>query len=198
MIWENEMHLAFTPTKRGGGVYINGDSATIQKVERLLTRTAIESHICDDNGMCMTLSRYFEKKDDVVDWITLITGIAALRGSLGYRLSRENHALLCLLEYEISEALCKPPMKLSKDVVEHILDSLHGISDQFGGEKIESRMVYLYLLKTPSARKKELVNILVSIVPALQILDKGYSLRFQELNRYLLEYPAGTEFKYEL
>jgi hypothetical protein len=192
------MNLTFTLTKLGGGVVIKGDSPTIHKVERLLTRTAIESHACYDNGMCMILSRYFEKKGAVVDWITLIAGVAALRHSLGYRLNRENHALMCLLEYEISNALCKILGEQSKDAVESTLYSLYGLSDRVCGGKVESRMVYLYLLKTQAARKEELLKIIQSISPTLQYLDRDYRARFEGLNQSQLHYPAGTEFEYTL
>ena len=45
------MHLIITPTKLCGGVLIEGDSSTLRMVERLLTRTAIESYACDDSGI---------------------------------------------------------------------------------------------------------------------------------------------------
>lgn len=88
-----------------------------------------------------------------MDWITLITGIAALRHSIGYRLSRENHALMCILEHSVFEAICKTLPEKAENV-EAILDSLYGFDDQFHGKDVESRMTYLYLLKEPETRKK--------------------------------------------
>jgi hypothetical protein len=100
------MHLTFTPTDLAGCVIIKGDNATISKVENLLKITALNSHVCDDNGMCMILSLFFEKQNQLVDWVTLVSGVSALRNSLGYRLSKEDHAIVCLLEYLTFDALC--------------------------------------------------------------------------------------------
>jgi|GEM_PF-3013647 len=192
------MYLSLIPTKLGGGVVIKGDSLTINKVERLLTRTAIESHSCYDNGMCMTLSRYFEEKSRAVDWVTLIAGLTALRNSLGYRLNKENHALICLLEYEVSNALYIFLGEHTHAEVDDALNSLYGLNDQLCGEVIESRMVYLYLLKTPEYRKKELLNIIKSISPILRFSNRDYLKRFEGLSSSQLNYPAGATFEYEL
>ena len=191
------MQLTFIPTKLAGGVVIKGDNPTIRKIERLLARTAIESYACDDNGMCMTLSRYFEKKNDTVDWITLITGIAALRHSIGYRLSREDHALMCILEHSVFEALCKTLTEKAENV-EAVLDSLYGFNDQLHGKYVESRMTYLYLLKEPETRKEELLKILQSMSPTLKHMVRDYSEQFKELNSDMLTYAAGQKFEYEL
>lgn len=191
------MNLSFTPTKLAGGVTIRGDAATLRKAERLLTRTAIESHACDDNGMCMTLSRYFEKNGDKVDWVTLVAGIAALRHSLGYRLSKENHSIVCTLEFLLFDALCKKLDNPPEDI-ELVLDSLYGLSDRFNGPLIESRMAYLYLLQSSEKRKAELLQIIRSLTTQGNILNKEYSYRFDGIDRMSLCYPAGTDFKYEL
>lgn len=192
------MHITFVPTKLSGGVTIKGDANSIGKVERLLARTAIESHIDDNDGLCMTLSRYFEGRSKPVDWVTLVAGVSALRTSLGYRLSRERHAVMCLLEHEINEALCKTLKHIPRDTIEHTLDDLIGISDRSEGSLIDSRVTYLYLLKTPEARKAELLKILQSFSPTLKYLDRGYSERFKGLKSCQLSYPAGTEFQYPL
>ncbi|MDI5833271.1 hypothetical protein OCF84_20905 (plasmid) [Shewanella xiamenensis] len=192
------MYLTLIPTKLKGGVTIKGDASTIRKVERLLARTAIESHACDDDGLCMTLSRYFEKNGCTVDWITLIAGVAALRGSLGYRLNKENHALMCVLEFEVCEVLCKTMDHLDRSLIEQVLNSLHNLNDRIGGEKVESRMVYLYLLKTAEARQAELLKIIKSVSPSYQNLDSDYVKRFEGLRREHLSYKAGTEFEYTL
>lgn len=186
-----------TPTKLKGGVTIKGDASTIRKFERLLARTAIESHACDDDGLCMTLSRYFEKNGGTVDWVTLIAGVAALRGSLGYRLNKENHALMCVLEYEVCEVLCKTLDHLDRSLIEHVLNSLHNLNDRIGGEKVESRVVYLYLLKTAEARQAELLKIIESVSPIYQYLDRDYAKRFEGLRREHLTYEL-TEFEYTL
>lgn len=192
------MHLTLIPTKLKGGVTIKGDTSTIRKFERLLARTAIESHACDDDGLCMTLSCYFEKNGCTVDWITLIAGVAALRGSLGYRLNKENHALMCVLEYEVCEVLCKTLDHLDRSLIEQVLNSLHNLNDRIGGEKVESRVVYLYLLKTAEARQAELLKIIESVSPIYKCLDRDYAKRFEGLRREHLTYEAGTEFEYTL
>lgn len=192
------MHLTLTPTKLKGGVTIKGDASTIRKFERLLARTAIESHACDDDGLCMTLSHYFDKNGCTVDWITLIAGVAALRGSLGYRLNKENHALMCVLEYEVCEALCKTLDHLDKSLIEQALNSLHILSDRIGGENVESRIVYLYRLKTAETRQAELLKIIKSVSPMYQDLDRYYAKRFEGLRREHLSYKSGTEFEYTL
>lgn len=191
------MQLTLTPTKLAGGVVIKGDRATLHSIERLLTRAAIESHICDDAGMCMTLSRYFEKKRDTVDWVTLISGVAALRHSLGYRLSKKNHAILCMLEHLIFEAMCKT-ISETPETIEETLDSLHGLNDRFDGRYIESRVTYLYLLKAPKKRKAELLKILQSLSSTLKYMNKEYNEQFEGLNMEMISYLAGTEFQYEL
>lgn len=188
------MNLSFTPTKLSGGVTIKGDVATLRKVERLLTITALESQACDDEGMCMTLSLYFGKKIDKVDWVTLIAGVAALRNSLGYRLSKENHAIICLLEFLLFEALCKT-IDDAPEEIESVLNSLRGLNDLSCGHHIESRMVYLYQLQTSVNRKAHLLKIIHSFSPCI---DKEYAERFKGFNRMALCYPAGKDFKYEL
>lgn len=193
------MHITFNLTKLGGGVFIKGDEQSLLKVERLLVKTANESHNSYSDGACMMLTPYFEKKRRrPVDWITLVAGVAALRNSNGYVLSRENHALICLLEYELSNALSKALGSDKEDKIESVLYSLSCFSDHIGGEKVESRVVYLYLLKTPEARKAELLSIIMSLSPFLVRLDGLSVKKFEGLNHSSLYYDAGKEFQYEL
>lgn len=191
------MKLTITPTKLAGGAVISGDVKTLRKIERLLTRTAIDSHCCHDNGLCMTLSRYFEKNNDTVDWVTLVFGLSALRNSLGYVLSKENHALMCMLEHLTFEALCRLLPKRREDI-EVTINGLYGLNDYLIKNEAESRMVYLYILKDPDVRKDELLNILRSVSLTLRHLNKGYDASFKGLNRERLVYPYNEEFKYPL
>ncbi|MEF1338739.1 hypothetical protein REH81_18440, partial [Vibrio rotiferianus] len=100
------MFLTFIPTRRGGGVKIEGDDETFALIERLLTRHAMDSYACYEDGVCMALSRYFEKdRTHTIDWITLFVGIGVLRSSIGYNTTKQNHALICCMEYELLRAL---------------------------------------------------------------------------------------------
>ena len=191
------MDLSITPTKLCGGVLIEGDSSTLRMVERLLTRTAIESHACDDSGICMTLSRYFEQNGRTVDWVTLFAGVSALRNSMGFRLSRKDHALICTLEFLVHEALIKLLPK-AESQIDNLLDSMYGFHDLLHGGACESRMVYLYLLKTPGKRKSELLKILSSLSPVFRHTYAAYSVQFEGLHRDMLTYPSGEKFKYPL
>jgi len=175
------MQLYLTPTAHGGGVTIKSDAQTARKIERLLVNTALNSHNCHDDGLCMKLSSAFERsnKPKTVDWIILIAGVSALRSSLGYCLSRENHALLCLLEHEVFEAACT--FVEDREAVEEVFNQLK-ISDYIGGAKVESRTVYLYLLKTQEARKAELLNIIKSLNVMQELFMQDYNERFEGLN----------------
>jgi len=191
------MKLSFAPTKLGGGVTITSDVATLRYIERLLTRAAIESYSCDDNGMCMTLSRYFERNKETVDWVTLVAGVACLRTAIGYKLNRKDHAIICLLEYLLFAALCKV-LNEPEEQIESVLESLHGLNDHTFDLSIEPKMTYLYLLKDPELRKEELLAIIKSLSPVFGRLDKKYDEKFKGLNREMLIYSSGTEFQYEL
>lgn len=193
------MELSFTPTKKAGGVLIKGDATTLSKVERLLTRTAIESHACADDGFCMILSRYFERNREVVDWVTLVAGVCTLRNSMGYRLSRENHALICLLEHLTYEALCALLPK-SAEQIDTLLTSLYSLNDFSFKGSLESRVVYLHLLKTARSRKAELLDVLSSLNMTLSWPDLGrdYCERFEGLRYGQLSYGPGEKFQYPL
>lgn len=191
------MELSFTATKLAGGVIIKGDPVTLRSVERLLTRTSIDSHCCWDDGMCMVLSRYFESNNKTVDWVTLISGITCLRSAIGYKLSRKDHAIICLLEYLMFDALCNL-LNQDPEKIESALESLYGLNDRSINPSVEPQMVYLYLLKDPELRKSELLKIIESLSPVFGIVDKKYNENFKGLNRYMLNYSPDEKFQFEL
>lgn len=192
------MHLSFTPTPNGGGVAIQGDRDTLRKIERLLTQTAMNSHACLEYGFCMTLSRYFEelKSPCSVDFITLIAGVSALRHSLGYRLSREDHALICLLEHLTFEAYCQVT-GADSDSADALFKTFYGLNDYGSFALFESRRVYFYLLKTKNARVAELPTILLSLLSS-SVDASRWQQKFDGLNDDMLLYPANERFQYEL
>lgn len=190
------MNLDFVPTKRGGGVKIDGDERTLHLIERLITKHAMNSKCCFEDGVCMTLSRYFEKdRSKTVDWVTLYYGVTVLRSSMGYFNTREEEALISLLEFLVEKSLAS------------FLKESEQISDLFYTHKgytdlildgWESRMVYLYLLKTATQRRKELLRILTSFDPIPTVLDKDYVKQFKELHIGYLDYGVGEKFEYVL
>lgn len=146
------MNLDFVPTKRGGGVKISGDEHTLHLVERILTKHGMNSKCCFEDGVCMALSRYFEKgSSKTVDWVTLYFGITALRSSMGYCNTRKEEALISLLEFLVEKSLAS----FLKDQNERINDLFYthkGYTDQIL-DGWEGRMVCLYLLKTAPQRR---------------------------------------------
>lgn len=192
------MRLTFTPTKLAGGVKIGGDVKTLRKVERLLTRTALDAYNCYNNGLCMELSRYFEKNGETVDWVTLVAGISALRKALGYQLSRENHALICLLEYLTFEALTKV-LNESEEEINTMLDRLQdSVCDPITRKLAEKSMVYLYLLQTSERRKSQLFLILDNLGFWGKTLYKDFNTELEGLNRDMLNHSIHETFQYEL
>lgn len=197
------MKLEFIPTKLAGGVVIKGDKHTLNKIVRLLEDTEYNSHICFSGGACSTLAKYFFKNNETVDWVTLIAGIAILRNSLGYCLSRESHALICLLEHLSFNALCKT-LDNEASEIERVLELISGLSDYSGNSSfgfdglIEHRMVYLYLLKTPERRKAELLKILSSLSIIDKVVNPEYGRQFKQYKRELLCYSCDEPFQYEL
>lgn len=194
------MQLSFSLTDFGGGVRIHGDAETLNLIERLLTRTAIEAHSLDDNGAVMVLSRYFESDGREVDWVTLVIGVAMLRNALGYRLTKQQHSLVCLLEYLVEKAL-KERLPDSVVDIESLLESFYGISDawyQRSKTSVESRMVYLYLLKSKNQRTDYLLRILKSLSPTLSCSVKGDIANYTDLTTLDIAYPCGEEPLYPL
>lgn len=191
------MDLNFTPTRKGGGVVINGDNETLHLIERLLTKHAMQSKCCFEDGVCMSLSRYFEKdRTKTVDWVTLFSGITVLRSSLGYCNTRQEDALLALLEYSLEESLLKF-LKVDTETLHNVFYINTGYSDHiYSGW--ENRMVYLYLLKTAAKRRNELLKILNSFNPIPQVLAREYVRQFDGLHIGYLDFKSGTKFQYDL
>lgn len=191
------MDLNFTPTRKGGGVVIHGDDETLHLIERFLTKQALKSKCCYEDGACMSLSRYFEKgRSKTVDWVTLFYGITVLGSSLGYCNTRQENALLALLEYSLESSLLKF-LKVDTKALYNLFHINKDYTDliYFGWE---SRMVYLYLLKTAAKRRNELLKILNSFNPASQVLDRKYVSQFDGLNIRYLDFKSGTKFQYDL
>ncbi|WP_318493309.1 hypothetical protein [Photobacterium leiognathi] len=193
------MHLEFKPTKRGGGVSIIGDKYTLHLIERLLTtQSIITPHCCYANGACMTLSRYFEPGcNRSVDWITLFAGIILLRTSLGYSGTRQQQVLITLLEYELHTSLTEV-LKIGTDKIDTIFDSLRGSTDKQLSQHREGLMVYLYLLKYKTKRRKKLASLIMHLNPHIIFKDEKLLEEIGDLSLYNLEYDAGEKFKYEL
>lgn len=191
------MKLSFVATTLGGGVTITGDVKTLSSIEILLRKTAIDSHACDDSGHCMALSQYFEKKKNTVDWITLVAGIVCLRSSIGYKLSRKDHAIICLLEYLLFDALCGV-LSEPVEAIDGLLRSLHGLNEHSLDSNVESKVVYLYLCRENETRKNELFKLISSLNPMFGRVDNKYNKQFTGLNRDMLSYSAGEEFLYTL
>ncbi|WP_063664841.1 hypothetical protein [Aliivibrio fischeri] len=191
------MDLNFTPTRKGGGVVIRGDDETLHLIERLLTKHAMQSKCCFEDGVCMSLSRYFENgRSKPVDWVTLFCGITVLRSSLGYCNTRQEDALLALLEYSLEESLLKF-LKVNAGAINNIFNINKGYTDLiYVGW--ESRMVYLYLLKTAAKRRSELIKILNSFNPIPQVLDREYVRQFDGLHIGYLDFKSCTKFQYDL
>ena len=192
------MYLLLKPTQKGGGVSITADEETMDLVERLLTNHAMNSYCCWEDGSCMALSRYFDKdRSHVVDWVTLIVGLTVLRTSIGYFASKQDHALVCCLEYQLQHALSQK-LNLEPEVIDSELNRLKGFGDDIFGDIWYSRLVYLYKLKTSTNRKRELLAIIRSLDPMSQVLDKEYIKSFKDLTLADLDYPAGTKFSFDL
>ncbi len=192
------MNLIFIPTRRGGGVKIEGDDETLALIERLLTRHAMDSYACYEDGCCMALSRYFEKdRTHTVDWITLFVGIGVLRTSIGYNTTKQNHALVCCMEYELLRALSLF-LKMDLETLDDDFEWSKGISDYMLEDDWYSRLVYLYKLKTATKRRRELLSIIDSLSPMFRGINKNYCKRFDGLSLRDLDYPAGTKFEFDL
>nr|WP_176703898.1 hypothetical protein [Vibrio sp. 04Ya108] len=154
-------------------------------------------HCCFEDGVCMTLSRYFEKmRQKDVDWVTLYFGITTLRTSLGYNCSKQEHALIALLEYQLENALTTF-LKLKNQDLEPLFFAHKGYNDYILNGW-ESRMVYLYLLKTAAKRRKELLFILKSFDPYHIVKNKEYTEQFNDYHISDLDYDVGKKFEYEL
>ncbi|MGR5178881.1 hypothetical protein [Vibrio mediterranei] len=192
------MHIEFNPTRRGGGVTIKGDEETIHLIERLLTKHAMKSQCCYEDGACMALSRYFEpNKNKAIDWITLTVGITVLRTSLGYNNSKQDHALITALEYQLQQALCSL-LKVDAETIDCVLEHFKGYSDHTFKDDWYGILVYLYLLKTAKNRKRELLSLLKFLDPIYRALNKEAATKFDNLSLASLDYPAGTKFEYDL
>ncbi|BBM67953.1 hypothetical protein VA249_45990 (plasmid) [Vibrio alfacsensis] len=192
------MNIEFKPTRRGGGVTIKGDDETIYLIERLLTKHAMQSQCCYEDGACMALSHYFNPdKNESVDWITLVVGITVLRTSLGYNCSKQDHALITAIEYQLQRALCSV-LKVDTETIDDVLGVFKGYSDHTFNDDWYGIMVYLYLLKTAKNRKRKLLSLLKFLDPIYRALNKEEATKFDNLSLTSLYYPAGTKFEYEL
>lgn len=192
------MQLSFKPTKLGGGVRISTDLETRSQIERLLTKTSIYSDCCSDSGSCMLLSRYFEKRNDVVDWVTLVCGVVILRKSLGYVLTKRVRALLALLEYETFNALLVFLGSENEESIEMSLKELSLLDDLKCSYDQEKAMVALYLSKTRSARKANLLPFLSTLHSFQKAEGKRIKQEIAGYSHAMLIYSAGSEFEFPL
>lgn len=191
------MQLSFSLTENAGGVIIEGDKYTLHNIERLMTNTALDSHCCTDYGVLASLGTYFEGNGREVDWVTIVAGVSVLRTSVGYNLIKKEHALVCLLEYLIEDAL-KRLLPGSESDIENVLSAMRGVDDYSLKDDPITRMVYLIKLKTAENRKRYLLRILSSLSLTLFFAVRQDTKHYDNLSRADISFPPGRENPYPL